>query len=92
MSLSVIFNGAAPATTNLGVSALYATMVAGVHRRLPDAKLNVVDTLLGCRTFSQLLDDGDPIEINFLGARMGWRLNLQENLFQAKIAARLGSL
>ena len=92
MSLSVIFNGAAPTTTNLGVSALYATMVAGVHRRLPEAKLNVIDTLLGCRTFSQILDDGDPIEMNFLGARRGWRLNLQENILQAKIAARLGSL
>jgi polysaccharide pyruvyl transferase WcaK-like protein len=92
MSLSVIFNGAGPTTSNLGVSALYATMVAGVHRRFPDAELNVIDMLLGRRTFSQLLDDGDPIEVNFLGARSGWRLNVQENLLQAKVAARLGRL
>ena len=33
--MNVTFLGASPGTSNMGVSALYATMVAGVTRRLP---------------------------------------------------------
>ena len=92
MSLVVTFNGAGPTTSNMGVSALYATMVSGVHRRLPEAKLHVLDTLLGCRVASHRLDAGSPIEVNFLGVRIGRRYHRWENLKQMKLASRLGRL
>lgn len=89
---TVSFLGASPATSNLGVSALFATMVAGVHRRMPDADLGVFDTLLGIRDRPQRLDEGDPIPVRFLGVRHGRRYHRWENLKQMSLAARLGSL
>lgn len=92
MTLTVSFNGAAPTTSNMGVSALYATMVSGIHRRLPEAELHVFDTLLGRRVESSRLDAGAPIEVHFLGSRTGRRFHRWENLKQMEWASCLGSL
>ena len=92
MSLVVTFNGAGPSTANMGVSALYATMVSGVHRRIPDAELHVFDNVLGCRVESSRLDAGSPIEVKFLGVRIGHRYHRWENLRQMKLSSRLGGL
>ncbi len=54
----ISFVGADPTTSNMGVSALFATMVAGVHRRFPEAEIFVFDTLLGSRDRKLRLDGG----------------------------------
>ena len=90
--MNVTFLGASPGTSNMGVSALYATMVAGVARRLPDARIRVFDPDLGRRPEAVRVDSGDPISIEFQGVRHGRRYYRPENISQARILSRLGPL
>ncbi len=76
----------------MGVSALYATMVAGIKRRIPEAKISVFDTGLGVRRAQEKLDDQEPIELDFIGLRSGKRYYRWENLRNMQMASRIGRL
>ena len=90
--MNVTFHGAAPDTTNMGVSALFATMVSGIARRIPEANIRVFDGSLGSRRVECRLDDGDPVSLEYLGVRRGRRLYRPENLAHIQTLAKLGSL
>lgn len=88
----VVIQGADPTTTNMGVSALFATAVAGVHRRCPKASITVVDGLLGRRRVDVRVDGGDPIPITLVGARTGMRFYRPENFHTLGLLQRFGRL
>ncbi len=90
--MNVSFLGAGPTTSNLGVSALFATMVSGVKRRIPDVEVSVFDTSLGVRRASACLDGQGPISLEYVGLRQGRRYHRFENLWNMRVAARLGGL
>ncbi len=92
MPPTLSFLGACPATSNLGVSALFATMVSGIHRRIPEAELGVFDSRLGVRSCQIRLDDGDEIPVRFFGIRDGRRFYRWENLANINFARRFGAL
>ncbi len=85
------FLGAGPATSNLGVSALLATMVAGVARRLDLRQISVFDYGLR-RSDSIDLDGQGAIKIEFFGLRRGARIHRPENLTNLRLASRCGRL
>ena len=90
--MNIVFLGASPGTSNMGVSALFATMVAGVSRRLPEARIHVFDVETGHRSSELRLDSGDPIPVEFHGIRHGRRYYRPENIVQIRLCSRLGGL
>ncbi|MAB72927.1 MAG: hypothetical protein CMJ54_10525 [Planctomycetaceae bacterium] len=76
----------------MGVSALFASAVSGLSRRLPDLGVTVFDSGLGLRSESHQVDDADPIPLRFVGFRTGRRYYRSENIEFMKIAAKLGGL
>lgn len=90
--MNVTFLGASPGTSNMGVSALYATMVAGVARRLPEATIRIFDPHLGRRAVQVRVDSGEPISVEFQGVRHGRRYHRPENISQARALSRFGSV
>ncbi len=76
----------------MGVNALFASAIAGIRRRVPQAEIVAFDTLLGDRRQAMSVDAGDPVDIRFLGFRTGRRLNRSENLRNMEICRRLGPI
>lgn len=88
----VVILNADPSTSNRGVSALFATAVSGIARRLPTAEIIVVDSCLGHRKAEVCVDGGDPIPIKIIGTRTGRRFHRPENLWTMSFLQRFGWL
>lgn len=87
----IIVAGAAPDTGNLGVSALFESTVVGVARRVPGARLAVLDHGRGVRRAALPLADG-PLEYECVGASLTRRLYRSDSWFRIRLASRLGGL
>ncbi len=88
MRRELVFFGAGPDTGNCGVSALFATMIAGLSRRLDPSRLTVFD--YGRRRSAKYrLDEGEPFSIHFEGLRRGSRIWMSENLTNLRLCGRL---
>lgn len=84
--------GASPDTPNMGVSALFASAVAAIKRRIPDAHLSVFDSGLGVRCSDHRIADDLTVSISRRGARAGRRYDRPENLAVMSAAAAAGRL
>jgi colanic acid/amylovoran biosynthesis protein len=76
-------------TQNLGVSALQVSAVAGLLRRIPEAKLTVFDHGRGRRREALLLG-GQELQFNACGGRRTRRIFERESLLHIRLAALLG--
>lgn len=85
------FFGAAPDTTNRGVSALFRCVVEGVGTALPLSRLWVFDNGRGFRESSIALPSGDRYRFGCVGGRGGRRYYAAENLASMASMASLGS-
>lgn len=74
------FFGAAPDTTNRGVSALFRCVAEGVGRALPHSRLLVFDNGIGFREARLTLSSGETYGYRRVGARGGKRYYASENL------------
>ncbi len=83
--------GAAPDTSNMGVSALFASTVEGITERLPNARFSVFDNELGKRSKNHLFSEGHQFEVEHIGIRAGHRYYLQENIVTVSAASHLGA-
>jgi len=84
--------GAAPDTSNLGVSALFASIVHGLKTRLPDVPLVVFDNGLGVRKTSFRVAKACTVEIELRGLRTGKRFDLPENLHKMNWLSQMGAV
>jgi len=55
------------------VNAFFASVTAGLVRRLPDLQLTIFDTAKGVRSEKAWVDDRDPVLLRFIGFRTGRR-------------------
>ena len=76
----------------MGVSALFASTLAGIRRQLPEAEFIVFDNGLGKRPLSLRLSEDETIQYTGYGARSGRRYYRPENLATMHLASRLGLL
>ncbi|MAD20156.1 MAG: hypothetical protein CMJ52_08200 [Planctomycetaceae bacterium] len=83
--------GASPRTRNMGVNALFASVTAGLVRRMPDLEMTVFDTLTGVREEDFRVDDQEPVAFRFIGFRIGRRVYRPENLRFMQLAAMAGA-
>ncbi|MBO0332673.1 polysaccharide pyruvyl transferase family protein [Sneathiella sp. CAU 1612] len=83
--------GAAPDTSNMGVSALFASTVEGITERLPNARFSVFDNELGKRSKTHQFSDGNYFDVEHIGIRAGHRYYLPENIVTVSVASRLGA-
>ena len=90
--LRIALFGAAPDTPNMGVSALFKSVISGLARHVNDFEIVVFDNGFGKRA-GQLTVQGDR-EITLLrfGARGGRRYYRPENLLNMLICSRIGRL
>ena len=88
----IAFFGAAPDTSNMGVSALCATTVTGLEDRLPNASFLVFDNGRGPRRTSENFGGESTCIIDRCGAHPGLRLDRVENLLTMSIASSMGRL
>lgn len=84
--------GAAPDTSNLGVSALFASTIVAFQKKLPDAAFLVFDNGLGIRPETISTGNGESVDLLRGGAHAGRRLDRSENLMNMFAAAHLGTL
>jgi colanic acid/amylovoran biosynthesis protein len=84
--------GAAPDTPNMGVSALFVSVVVSLAKYLEDVEFVVFDNGLGLRNRTVLAPDGRPIKLWLYGARGGRRYYRPENLHSMSVASSLGAL
>jgi polysaccharide pyruvyl transferase WcaK-like protein len=91
MSLRIAIFGAAPDSSNMGVSALLASTVATVSRLDPGFSFAVFDNALGVRRSDVYVGEGRSVAVDRLGARGGMRFDLPENLFNMSVNSRLGT-
>ena len=84
--------GAAPDTSNMVVSALFASTVEGITRFIPGARFSVFDNELGKRTQTHHFSEGVHIDVEHIGIRAGHRYYLHENLVTISALSRLGAL
>ncbi len=89
MTPGVCVLGAAPDTTNLGVSALLESIVNGLRTYTGQASITVFDNGLGVREDSVLLDS-ERIGYERLGIRSGFRVYRPESMINMKVATKLG--
>lgn len=82
--------GAAPDTSNQGVSALFRSVLEGVGGAFPGGRLVVFDNAYGVREDSTVLASGADYSFTRVGARAGRRYYLPENLATMAAVARLG--
>jgi len=87
----VVLQGAAPDTSNLGVSALGESVVVGIIGRMPDVHLTIFDNGTGVRPKTVRLSSGERI-VDLCGARSTKRLYLPEACARIRLATRLGGL
>ena len=90
LSRTYAFFGAAPDTSNLGVSALFRSTVEGVGSILPESRLLVFDNGIGVREDSMRLVSGVDYRFGRVGARGGRRYYLPENLSTMAAFSSLG--
>lgn len=76
----------------MGVSALFASAVAALHRSLPEARFTVFDYALGHRRTVAEVGRDLSVPITLRGARNGKRYHRPENLATMSAAASLGPL
>ena len=91
-SIEIGLFGAAPDTSNMGVSALFASTVEGIKRYLPNANFSVFDNGIGKRPETHQFSEGNYIDVDHIGIRVGSRYYMPENITTVSIAAHLGSL
>ncbi len=84
--------GAAPDSSNMGVSALFASTVAAIYRLEPDASFAVFDNGLGVRKSEVSVGDGRATEVDRYGARSGMRFDRPENLVNMSVTSWLGPI
>ena len=84
--------GAAHDTSNMGVSALFISTVAGLKKLLPAAEFIVFDNGLGLREITHKLAGKETVTLTHFGARAGKQFQRPENLATMMVAARLGRL
>jgi polysaccharide pyruvyl transferase WcaK-like protein len=85
------FFGAAPDTTNRGVSALFRSLVEGVATEVSDSTLLVFDNGVGFRDATVALESGRIYPYQRVGARGGKRYYAPENLTTMAALATLRS-
>ncbi|MEM1003763.1 MAG: polysaccharide pyruvyl transferase family protein [Pseudomonadota bacterium] len=83
--------GAAPDTSNLGVSALFLSVMYAIATRHPDAQVTVFDFGSGPRD-ATLHFDGKPFQFTRCGANWSRRYYRRDNLINMKLSAALGGL
>lgn len=76
----------------MGVSALFASAVAALHRAIPEAEFTVFDYALGHRRATAEVGQGLSLPIELRGARNGKRYHRPENLATMSAASSLGPL
>lgn len=89
--LRLCYFGAAPDTSNLGVSALCFAVVGSLARLCPDAGLTVFDHARGVRRETQRFDGG-TFEFDRCGACQTRRVWRRESFWNIALSARLGGL
>jgi colanic acid/amylovoran biosynthesis protein len=82
--------GAAPDTSNRGVSALFRCVVEGVGQSLPESRLLVFDSGIGVRDHSTQLESGLEYSCSRVGARGGRRYYAPGNLATMAAVSSLG--
>ncbi len=85
------FFGAAPDTTNRGVSALFRCVAEGIASALPESRLLVFDNGEGFREAEVTLQSGRVFAYQRVGARGGRRYYAPENLATMAALASVGS-
>lgn len=83
--------GAAPNTSNLGVSALYLSVMHAISKRYPDAQVTVFDYGPGPRP-DVLHFDGSPFHFTRCGANWSRRYYRRDNLINMRLSAALGGM
>ena len=83
--------GATPDTANLGVSALYESILSGLSSVIPDLEVVVFDNQFGCREEQLEFFKDRPIRVIKYGARGGFRYYRPENLLNMLFCSRLGA-
>lgn len=84
--------GAAPDTSNMGVTALYMSTITGISKYIDDVEFVVFDNALGLREDLIKLGNGKTIKIIRYGARSGLRYYRPENIFTMLVMSKLGKL
>ena len=82
--------GATPDSANLGVSALYESILTGLCTVFNDLEVVVFDNQLGCREQWLSLSKGRQIRVIKFGARGGFRVYRPENLLNMLVCSKLG--
>ncbi len=83
--------GASPDTPNLGVSALYFSVMNAIVTRYPDADITVFDHSRAVRRVEQRIA-GRDVPIRRIGANMSRRYYSPNSLVNMKVSAALGGL
>lgn len=89
-SKRVAIFGATPDTANLGVSALYESILTGLSTVIRDLEVVVFDNQLGLREQWLSLPNDRQVRVTKFGARGGFRIYRPENLFNMQLCAKLG--
>lgn len=84
--------GAAPDTSNMGVSALYVSTITGLSKHILNVEFVVFDNKLGIRQENIDVGNGQSIKIILCGARGGLKYFRQENLLTMLLMSKLGKL
>jgi colanic acid/amylovoran biosynthesis protein WcaK/AmsJ len=91
VALRLVLGGAAPDTSNMGVSALCYSASAAILQRLQSAQLTVLDFGRGLRRDAYQFDD-QRISFERVGARFSKRLYQSESMWRISASARFGGL
>lgn len=84
--------GAAPDTSNMGVTALYMSTITGLSKYVNDLEFVVFDNALGLREDYISIENGKKVKILRFGARSGLRYYRPENIFTMLVMSKLGKL
>jgi colanic acid/amylovoran biosynthesis protein len=90
--LRIAFFGAAPDTANLGVSALFLSIIEAIALHSRKLHVTAFDNGWGARDAHVCLSTGRSFAYSLRGARGGYRYHRPENLALMSGAARLGAL
>jgi len=86
----VAFFGAAPDTANMGVSALFKSVITTLTQYIDPIEFIVFDNGLGCRQATTLDQAGKAVTLTLYGARGGYRYYHPENLHTMLLLSKLG--
>lgn len=82
--------GASPDTPNMGVSALFFSLVSGIYQHINSVEFIVFDNGLGSRTLKLEITQNNIVDVTCFGARVGKRLFRPENLYTMYGLSKLG--